>query len=48
MANKTQYAGQKRKQPTTNVSMAKPKKQYVTLFDVWKYFTKSKDDSEKG
>lgn len=31
MANKTQYAGQKRKQPTTNVSMAKPKKQYVFL-----------------
>ncbi|KAL0716451.1 hypothetical protein Bca4012_065773 [Brassica carinata] len=53
MANKTQSAGQKRKQPTepstdaANASMAKPRKQYVSRSDAWKHFTKSKDDPEK-
>ncbi|WZZ87499.1 hypothetical protein YC2023_116078 [Brassica napus] len=53
MANKTQSAGQKRKQPTepstnaTDASMARPRKQYVTRSDAWQHFTKSKDDPEK-
>lgn len=52
MDNKTQSAGQKRKQPTkpstdaTIASMAKPRKQYVTRYDAWKYFTKSNNDPE--
>ncbi|KAL0694868.1 hypothetical protein Bca4012_062048 [Brassica carinata] len=30
-----------------NASMEKPRKQYATRSDVWKYYTKSKDDPEK-
>lgn len=28
-------------------SISKPKKQYVTRFDAWNFFTKSKDNPEK-